>query len=423
MTTLDLPSAQLAKRFAEARREFPALARTHNGRPAVFLDGPAGSQVPRTVIDAMAEYLSMRNANCGGVYSTSRESDAMLADARRAMADFLGVTDSESIAWGANMTSLTFAVSRALARTWSPGDQVLVTRIDHDGNVSPWSLAARDSGATLVEVDIRDDDLTLDLDDLRAKLNPRVKLLAFGGASNAVGTIHPIAQITRMAHEVGAEVYLDAVHYAPHALIDAATWGCDFVVCSAYKFFGPHVGVLWGRRERLEALVADKLRVAPNGLPGKWMTGTQNHEGIAGVRAAVGYLAELGRRLDPSAADGRGAIEAALAGIGRYEAELSRQFIERIAGLSSYTMLGVRDPGRLGERVPTFGVLHRRRSPAELATHLADRGIFAFYGNFYALPLTERLGLEPTGMLRIGFLHYNTSEEIDRLIAALAELN
>ncbi len=424
MNPIELQPVELARLFSQQRRAFPSLSRIEGDRPAVYLDGPAGSQVSHSVIEAISEYLSANNANCGGRYATSRESDTMLADARAAVADLLGVDDPPTIIFGANMTSITFALSRALARTWGPRDQVLVTRIDHDANVTPWALAAHDSGAEIVHVDIRPDDLTINLDDLRSKLNPRVKLLAFGGASNAVGTIHPIAEITRLAHEVGAEVYLDAVHYAPHVLLDAAAWECDFVVCSAYKFFGPHVGVLWGRRERLEGLQAYKLRVAPNSLPGKWMTGTQNHEAIAGVLAAVEYLADLGGRLDPTAAapSRRDAIRAAFAGIGRHEASLSRYFLAQIAELPDYTVLGIRDPERIAERAPTFGVLHARRRPVELAEHLGQRGIFATHGNFYALPLTERLGLEPAGMLRIGFLHYNTTDEIDRLIAALGEV-
>ena len=289
-----------------SRRQFPSLARTVNGHPAVFLDGPGGSQVPERVIAAVSDYLGRTNANHGGLFATGRQSDALLDDAHRAVADLFGADDPETMIFGQNMTSLTFALSRALAKTWRPGDEIVVSRLDHDANVTPWVLAAADAGATVRHIEIHREDCTLDLDDFAAKLSPRTRLVTVGQASNAVGTINPIRVIVRQSHEAGAMVFVDAVHFAPHGLIDVARSGCDFLAASAYKFFGPHVGVLWGRRELLERLPAYKVRPAPDGLPGRWMTGTQNHEGIAGTAAAVDYLADLGRNLVPQGTSPRG---------------------------------------------------------------------------------------------------------------------
>jgi cysteine desulfurase family protein (TIGR01976 family) len=404
------------------RSQFPALARGTNGRPAVFFDGPAGSQVPRSVIEAITRYLTECNANHGGRFATSRESDALLDAAHQALADFFGAADPATIVLGANMTTLTLALSRALAREWRPGDEILVTRLDHDANVTPWVLAARDAGATVRHVGIRRADCTLDLDDLRAKLSPRTRLVAVACASNAVGTINPVAEIARLAHAAGAELFIDAVHSAPHLLPDVASWDCDYLVASAYKFFGPHVGVLWGRRARLEALPAYKLRPAPDDLPSKWMTGTQSHEGIAGALAAVEYLAELGRKLDAGASGRRAALAAAFAAIGRYERQLVAALLTGLARFKQVQVFGITAPADLAQRVPTVAIRHARLSPAELAERLDQRGIFVWDGNFYALPLTEALGLEPAGLVRIGLLHYNTRAEVDRLLAELETL-
>jgi cysteine desulfurase family protein (TIGR01976 family) len=405
------------------RGQFPALERQVAGKPAVFFDGPAGSQVPRRVIEAVRGYLADTNANHGGVFATSRESDALLDEAHRGVADFLGADDPDTVIFGANMTTLTFALSRAIAKTWRPGDEVLVTRSDHDANVTPWMLAARDAGAEVRHVAIHPEDCTLDLDDLQRKLSSRTRLVAVGAASNATGTIHPIDQIGQWAHEAGAEVFVDAVHYAPHLLIDVKAWGCDYLTCSAYKFFGPHVGVLWGRRERLEALPAYKLRPAPDESPDRWMTGTQNHEGIAGTLAAIEYLADLGRYLDPAAQSRRDALRSAYCGIATYERELLARLLQGLNEQREITVWGITDPGRMAERVPTVCFTHRRLSPHEIAQRLAEQGIFVWHGNYYALPLTEALGLEPDGAVRVGILHYNTLEEIERLLAALREID
>jgi cysteine desulfurase family protein (TIGR01976 family) len=409
------------------RGQFPALARQFGGQPAIFFDGPAGSQVPECVIEAIGAYLRNCNANHGGLFATSRESDALLETAHQALADLFGAADPACVVFGANMTTLTFSLSRALARTWNAGDEIVVTRLDHDANVTPWVLAARDAGATVKHLAIHSADCTLDLDDLRRKLSPRTRLVAVGAASNAVGTINPVAEICRLAHAVGAEVFVDAVHATPHLLPDVAAWDCDWLAASAYKFFGPHIGVLWGRTDRLAQLDAYKLRPATNSLPGKWMTGTQNHECIAGTLAAIDYLAALGRQVGSPEAGSRAtgrrqALSAAYAAIGDYERQLAAHLLAGLSRLSKLQIFGIADPARLAERVPTFGIRHAGLKPDALAEWLAARGIFVWHGNFYALPLTEALGLEPEGLVRIGLLHYNTIAEIDRLLAALSEL-
>lgn len=411
------------------REQFPALRRRINGRAPIYLDGPGGTQVPRRVIDAMVHYLSHCNANHGGAFATSRESDVILRSAHEAMADFLNAPAPEEIIFGANMTALTLHLSRSLGRTWRPGDEVLVTRLDHDANVSPWALAARDAGATVRTVDIHPEDCTLDLDDLRRQLSPRTRLVALACASNAVGTINDVKTLTGWAHEAGALVFLDAVHFGPHGPIDVQDWGCDFLACSAYKFFGPHVGVLWGRRALLEELPAYKVRPASDNLPGRWMTGTQNHEGLAGVAAAIDYLADLGtyHPLPGAAAAGlsgrRLRLRAAMTAIQDYEAGLSRRLLRHLAERPRFKVWGITAPDALSRRVPTVSITLAGRSAGEIAEHLAARDIFVWSGNMYALALTERLGLESQGgLLRIGLVHYNTADEIDRLMAALDEV-
>jgi cysteine desulfurase family protein (TIGR01976 family) len=406
-----------------SRPQFPALQRSIGGERAVFFDGPAGSQVPQRVLDAVTDYLVRMNANHDGRFPTSRASDELLHEAHRGLADFLGADDPDCIAFGANMTSLTFAVSRALAKTWKPGDEILLSRLDHDANVTPWVLAAQDAGATVKHIDIRREDCTLDMDDFRAKLSERTRLVAVGNASNAVGTINPVKEIIQAAHDAGALVFCDAVHYAPHGRIDVSALGCDLLACSAYKFFGPHVGVLWARRHLLEELPAYKVRPAPDNLPGRWMTGTQNHEGIAGTLAAVEYLADLGRAFGRADADRPAALDAAFAAIGDYERRLAGRLIAGLVGRPKITVWGITDPSRMNERVPTLGITHETVPPTGLAEQLAEQGIYVWHGNFYALPVTEALGLEPEGMVRIGLLHYNTENEIDRLLQALDDVS
>ncbi len=414
---------QLIEQVTVLRQQFPALSRLHRRQPVVYFDGPAGTQVPQSVIDAIGSYLAHHNANHGGFFATSRESDAMLNKAHRAAADLLGADDPDCVYFGPNMTTLTFALSRALARTWRPGDEIIVTRLDHDANVTPWVLAAEDAGATVQYVGFDPDDCTLDMEDFRAKLSDKTRLVAVGCASNATGSVNPVREICAAAREVGALSFLDAVHFAPHALIDVAEFGCDFLVCSAYKFFGPHIGVGWGRRELLESLTAYKLRPAPDDLPGKWMTGTQNHECIAGVLAAIEYLADLGRDFAADQTlDRRSALMASYREVGEYERTLVTQLLPGLQEIDGVKVWGITDPARYGERLPTVAITHKRFGAAEVARRLGEAGIFVWHGNYYALQITETLGLEPDGMVRIGLVHYNTDEEVDRLLKALNKL-
>ncbi len=405
------------------RPQFPALQKARDGRQPIFLDGPGGTQVPQRVVDAMVHYLTTCNSNHGGVFATSRESDAIVHRAHEAVADFLNAPSPEEVVFGANMTTLTFHLSRAIAKTLSPGDEVMVTRLDHDANIRPWVLAARDAGATIRRIDIHPEDCTLDLESARKQLSSRTRLVAVGAASNATGTINDVAKLTGWAHEVGALVFVDAVHYSPHGPIDVPEWDCDFLAFSAYKVFGPHVGALWARRQLLETLPAYKLKPSSEALPDRWMTGTQNHEGLAGVAAAMDYLAEIGAA-NGGAADRRSRIHSAMTAIQTYERELARQLLAGLAVRPQFKVWGISDPGRLAERVPTISITHPRHDALALAEHLAARQIYAWNGNMYALELSERLGLEERGgFLRLGLVHYNTADEIKRLLAALDELD
>lgn len=400
------------------RARFPSLARTVGDEPAVFFDGPAGSQVPRDVIDAMAGYLATSNANGGGSFVTSLESDQLVVRAQRAVADLIGAAESEAVVFGANMTTLTFALSRTLARTWEPGDEVVVTRLDHDANVTPWVLAARDAGAVIKKVGFRRDDCTLDLEELAAAIGPRTRLVAVGAASNATGTVNPVAEIGALCRAAGAELFVDAVHYAPHRLVDVEAWGCDYAACSAYKFFGPHVGILWGRQPRFAELPCYQVRPAGDALPGRWMTGTTNFEGVAGTLAAVDYMAGLGGADGPA----RHRLTAAYERTAAHERALTDRLLAGLSELEAVTVWGIADRDRLDERVATVAITHARRSPREIAAELGERGIFVWAGHFYAVEVTAHLGLDPDGVVRIGLLHYNTTAEVDRLLAALASL-
>jgi cysteine desulfurase family protein (TIGR01976 family) len=402
------------------RRQFPALSRRIGQRPVVFFDGPGGTQTPQRVIEAVSHYLAHTNANHGGLFATAHDSDRLLREAHQGLADFLGADDPDTIVFGQNMTSLTFALSRALARTWKSRDEIVVTRLDHDANVAPWVLAARDAGATVRFASLRGEDCTLDLEELRHLINERTRLVAVGGASNATGTINPVRDIADWAHQVGALVFVDAVHYAPHGMLDVGAWGCDFLACSAYKFFGPHVGVLWGRRQLLEEIEAYKVRPAPLAPPGKWMSGTQSHEAIAGALAAVEYLADLGRMLAGSdSLPRRAALREAYREIGRYERSLTARLLAGLDSMADVKVWGISDPARLEERVATISFTHDRFSPAEMADQLGRAGFNTWHGNFYALHLTESLGLEPDGMLRVGLVHYNTLAEVERFLEAV----
>ncbi|HTM21294.1 MAG TPA: cysteine desulfurase-like protein [Kofleriaceae bacterium] len=396
------------------RAQFPALA-----GPRLFLDGPAGSQVPRRVIAAMGAYLERHNANTHGRFATSRESDALIARARAAAADLLGAGDADEIAFGPNMTTLTFALARALGRTWRAGDELVVSRLDHDANVAPWLRAAADSGAAVKWLEVRAADGTLDPGSFEV-IGPRTRLVAVGAASNAVGTINPVAAIAARCRAAGAQLFVDAVHLAPHALMDVATWDCDYLACSAYKFFGPHVGILWGRRALLAALPVDKVRPSDDSMPSRWETGTQSHEGIAGTLEAIEYLADLSG--SPPTSPRRVRLARAFEEVVAHERALCTRLLTGLRDLPGVRVLGIADPARAADRAPTVSLVHDRLSPHALAESLAARDIQAWHGNFYALELSTALGLEPHGMLRLGLLHYNTTGEVDRLLSALREI-
>jgi cysteine desulfurase family protein (TIGR01976 family) len=403
------------------RSQFPALSTKVNGHAAAFFDGPGGTQVPQQVIDAVSECLASSNANIHGAFATSSRADEVTAAAHKAMANLLGC-DANEIIFGANMTTLTFMLSRALARELAPGDEIVVTRLDHDANVSPWT-ALEERGCVIRWVDIHPEDCTLDMEDLRRKVTPRTRIVAAGYASNSVGTINDVGEIVKLAHSMGALAYIDAVHYAPHGPVDVHSLGCDFLVCSPYKFFAPHSGVLYGKREHLERLRPYKVRPATNRLPGRWETGTQNHEAMAGVAAAVDYLAELGRRHAPEVQGRRAAILAAYDAIHKYEHGLLAHLVPALLQIPGLTFYGIKEPERFHLRVPTVAIRIEGHTPRELAIYLGERGIFTWDGNYYALNLSERLGVETQGgMLRIGLAHYNTMEEIQRLLAGLGEL-
>ena len=400
-----------------ARAQFPSLQRRVNGHSAAFLDGPGGTQVPQRVIDAISNYLSTHNANTSGAYATSRETDQTIAGARSAMADFLG-GDADEIVFGPNMTTLTFAISRAIGRELKAGDEILLTHLDHDANVSPWR-ALEERGVNIQFADINEDDCTLNMDDLARKITSRTKIVAVGYASNAVGTINDVKTIVRLAHEAGAMAYIDAVHYAPHGPIDVRDLDCDFLACSTYKFFGPHMGVLYGKRQHLARLQPYKLRANTNAVPQRWEWGTLNHECIAGITACVEYLAELGRK-SATVSDRREAILAAYGAIQAHERELMEHMLCGLREISGLRLYGITDPARLESRCPTFAIRIDGRTPLELATALGEQGIFTWDGNYYAINLTERLGVEPSGgFLRIGLVHYNTGQEVDRVLDRL----
>ncbi len=405
---------------AWVRAQFPSLQLRVNGQPAVFLDGPAGTQVPQQVTRAIQDYLLHKNANTCGAFATSRQSDQAIAAARVAMADFFNC-DAREVVFGQNMTTITFALSRATGRDLQPGDEIVVTTLDHDANVAPWR-ALEEKGVIIRQVDIREADCTLDLDDLKKKITAKTKLVAVGYASNAVGTINPVAEITKMAHAAGALVFIDAVHYAPHGSIDVKALDCDFLICSPYKFFGPHMGTLYGKREHLEGLRPYKVRPAYDHIPDRWETGTQLHELIAGIHAAVDYIASLGMQVDPAATTRRAALLAAYRTTVAYERTLLTKLIAGLLELPNLKFFGISDSERFTERCSTVSVRIGDHNPTEIATFLGDRGIFTWDGNFYAQNLTERLGVEEKGgLLRIGLVHYNTVDEVDRLLAALRE--
>jgi cysteine desulfurase family protein (TIGR01976 family) len=406
---------------SRVRAQFPSLSQTVAGQPAVFFDGPGGTQVPQRVIDAISDYLAHSNANTCGAYATSQRTNTVLAEARSAMADFFG-SDPDEVVFGPNMTTLTFAISRSIGRELGPGDEILLTHLDHDANVSPWR-ALEERGVSIRFVDINEDDCTLNLADLEQKISTRTRVVAVGYASNAVGTINDVKEIVRLAHKKGALAYIDAVHYAPHGPIDVRALDCDFLVCSSYKFFGPHMGILYGKREHLQRLQPYKVRANTNVVPNRWEWGTLNHECIAGITACVDYLADLGQQVDPSLSGRRAALLAGYSAIQQYERGLAETLIAGLLTIPGLNFYGIRDLAKIDQRCPTVAVRVAGQTPLQLATKLGERGFFTWDGNYYALNLTERLDVEKDGgFLRIGLAHYNTADEVQRFLTALREI-
>lgn len=402
--------------IASVRSRFPGLRREVGGRPVLFLDGPAGSQVPQSVADAVRDWMLHHNANHGGTFATSVETDAMVAQAREACGVFVGGAADE-VVFGPNMTTLTFQLSRALARTWGPGDEVVVTASDHDANVTPWVLAARDAGATVRTVPLAPHEAALDLDALAAMLSSRTRLVAVGACSNLSGTVHDVARVCAMARSVGALSFVDAVHWAPHFRTEVARVGCDFLACSAYKFFGPHVGILWGRRELLEQFTPYKVRPADDHGPERWQQGTANFACIAGTLAAVEYLASLGSTGSMGAR-----LDTAFAAVAAHELDLARTMLAGLARVPGLRVVGIADPARAHARAATFSFTHSSVPPAVLAQRLAAAGVFCWSGNSYALNLSQALGLEPHGVLRVGLLHYHSRADVEAFLGRLDEV-
>ncbi len=405
------------------RNQFPSLQ-----SDTIFFDNPGGTQVPQRVIDRMVTYYRQTNANHGGAFPSSQQSDATIDEARLVLADLLNAARPEEIVFGPNMTSLTLALSRAFANELEQGDEIIVTRLDHDANISPWMQIASERGAKLRWLDFDLEDCTLRLDQFDQLLNDRTRLVAVGYASNAVGTINPVKSMIAKAKAVGALTFIDAVQYAPHGPIDVQDLDCDFLAVSAYKFFGPHIGVLFGKHQHLARLQAYKVRPAPDDPPGKFETGTQNHEGIAGTLGAVEYLAQIGEQYGEDSPDfkdryagRRLQLKRALLAIQNQELDYSRALIETLQALPDIHVWGITEPDDLQKRVPTVSFTMEGKAPRAIAEHLANAGINAWDGNYYALAVTERLGLESSGgMLRIGLVHYNTMDEIEHLGQVLA---
>jgi cysteine desulfurase family protein (TIGR01976 family) len=409
------------------RAEFPALAREQDGRPVAFLDGPGGTQVPQRVIDAVAGYLRDTNANAGGAFRTSELSDAMVDEAHAAVADFLGAASPDEIKFGYNMSTLTLHIGRSIGATLGPGDEIVVTTLDHEANVSTWRAMAGDRDVTVRTVDIHLDDVTLDLEDLESKLGRRTKLVAVGYASNAVGTVNPVREIVARAHEVGALAYVDAVAFAPHGPIDVRALDADFLVCSAYKWFGPHLGALYGKAEILDRLPAYKVRPAHD----RFETGTAAFESIAGTLAATDYLRDIGRSYGDvanapgaeHASERRRELVAGMTAISAYERELATRLVDGLEAIGGIAIHGITDRSAFGSRVPTVSVSIDGVAPRAAAEALGRNGIYVWDGDFYATGLIERLGkAEAGGVLRLGLVHYNTASEVDRTLESLARL-
>src|SRR5438094_6606959 len=397
----------------EMRHCFPALARTHNGYPVAYFDGPGGTQVPRMVVEAMNDYLYHHNANTHWAYPSSEETDAIIDSARNVLAEFLNASPAE-IVFGANMTTLTFHLARALNRGYGPDDGIVVTALDHHANIAPWRTLEKEGGVKVQMVKMIPETGELDWDDFSRQLTRHTKLVAIGAASNALGTINDVKRAAEMAHSLDAKIFVDAVHYAPHESIDVRDWGCDFLACSAYKFYGPHIGILYGRHDLLDLVDFPKLIPAPDSAPERAETGTQNHEGIVGAAAAVDFLASLAP--GPTR---RGSLRAGFRQLHERGEALIKQLWNGLREIERVRLYGP-PPGKA--RTPTIGFTVKDVPSTEVAKKLAKRGLFLSHGDFYAMTVVERLGLAPDGLVRAGCACYTTAEEIDRLLTGVGEL-
>lgn len=409
MTTQNIKVASTS----EIRSHFPALERKHNGHPVAYFDGPGGTQVPRAVADAMSDYLFHHNANTHWAYPTSAETDELIASARAAMADFFNCEPDE-VSFGANMTTITLHVGRALGRRFNPGDEIIVTELDHHANSDTWRELAKDRGLTVRTVRMLTETGQLDWDDLERAINRNTKLLAIGAASNALGTINDIQQAARMAHDAGALVFVDAVHYAAHSLVDVRELECDFLACSAYKFYGPHIGVFYGRRDLVEGLDVAKLEPAPGESPERLETGTQNHEGMIGAAAAVNFLASLAE-----GSTRRERLRNSFAALHSRGSDLLKQMWEGLRSIEGVTIYG---PAPNTPRTPTLSLTIKDIPSIEVTQKLVERGVFASHGDFYAQTVVERLGKVEQGLLRAGCACYTTDEEVERLVEGVREI-
>lgn len=414
----------------DLRQQFPALNQpAKSGNLPVFFDNPAGTQVPQTVIDAVAEYYTTMNANSGGAFATSQRSDGMVEQARQTVADFINAPSAKEIAFGASMTAHNLALSRAIAQTLKSGDEIVLTKMDHDANVAPWLLIARDLGLSVKWVDIHSEDCTLDMDSFEEALTEKTKVVATVHAANSVGTINPVKQIADMTHSAGAYHVVDAVQSAPHVPIDVQEIGCDFLLCSAYKFYGPHVGIMWGKYELMNELPVYKVRPAKDKSPDRWEFGTQSFETINAVMAALNYIADIGVNYGSDLADQftpyegrRRDMKIGMTVMADYERDLVSYLIEQLQLVDDVTIAGITDSSKYDQRVPTVVMRKEGYHPEQVAEHLAQDDIYVWSGHYYAIEIMERLGYTDEGMVRIGLAHYNTKTEIDRLIRSLANL-
>jgi cysteine desulfurase family protein (TIGR01976 family) len=417
--------AALSYDIAEIRSHFPSL---QSGN--IFFDNPGGTQVPQQVIDAVGEYYKCANSNTHGAFESSRRTDQVIAEARAAFSDFFNARSPDEVVFGPNMTSLTFSISRALGRWLNPGDEIIVTRLDHDANIAPW-LGLEERGARIKWVDIHADDCTLDMADFEKQLSTKTKIVAVGGASNAVGSLNDLKTIVPLAHLAGAIVFIDAVHFAPHIPIDVQELDCDLLACSAYKFYGPHLGALYGKRNILDRLSPYKVRPSSNQTPDKFETGTMNHEGLAGATAAINYLASIGETYGAPLAsrfqhlsDRRLALKKGMAAIQDYERDLFIRLMRGLCEIHDVQIYGITDFARFRYRTPTVAFNLPGRKPREIAQKLGREKIFVWDGNYYALALMERLGLEEHGgAVRVGLAHYNTDQEVDCFLSVMKSLS